>query len=110
MNVEHRSQNEIAYDIVKAAPHVEQLVEEWFATLSAVNALRREFYCVYCLRPAPDEWGTTTRCPKHPKKDSGMPRYMQTCDYAIGGGSLPDGTTMPTAVIGNVPRAEDDDD
>lgn len=35
-----RSLNDIAFDIVQAAPHVEELVEEWFETTVAV-ALKR---------------------------------------------------------------------
>lgn len=37
---EERSFNDIAYDIVQAAPQVEPLVEEWFVTLSAVGRRR----------------------------------------------------------------------
>lgn len=102
----HRSVNDIAYDIVQTADRIEPLVDEWFAALSAANR-PREFFCRFCLQPAPDEWGGDTRCPKHPKKDS-VPPYMQSCEYAIGGGSLPEGVTMPTAVIGSVPKAKDE--
>lgn len=39
---EPRSFNDIAYDIVQAAPQVEQLVEEWFTTLSWVKSHRAD--------------------------------------------------------------------
>ena len=34
---ERRSTNDVAYDILQAAPHVEALVEEWFAIESAAR-------------------------------------------------------------------------
>lgn len=105
-----RSVNDIAYDILQAAPQVEPLVEEWFAALSAAYESRREFFCRFCLQPAPDDWGAGTRCPKHPKKGSGMPGYMQSCEYAIGGGPLREGVSMPTAIIGNVPPSTQEEE
>lgn len=39
---EPRSFNDIAFDIVQAAPEVDQLVEEWFVTLSWVKAHRAD--------------------------------------------------------------------
>lgn len=104
-----RSVNDIAYDIINAAERIEPLVDEWFAAKSEADNKRREFFCRFCLSPAPDEWGATLHCPKHPRRDQrGYPVYMQTCEFEIGGGSLPEGVSMPTAVIGNVPQTEDE--